>query len=86
MSLQTFSVQLVGAPDVVLLEGHSDYDVVAEAAGCEFGQVCLPIWRQGTDRWREHYLERCYHPRDDSGRQWIVRGPQSFSNPAPSTH
>jgi hypothetical protein len=72
---RTYAVQMIGEPDVGLFEAHSATDAVALAAECDWRAVCLPIWwvSPRTKTPRAPIGTECYMPRDDSGRQWLVR-------------
>lgn len=82
--MKTFSVQMVGEVDIGLLEAHSASDAVVAAAGCEWLDVGLPIWacvlvfdydagRRVPSVPAHPVGTECYMPRDNSGRQWLVR-------------
>lgn len=62
--MNVYRVRLVGDTAWQDIDAHSPTDAVAEAAGCPWEAVCLPIWTTAAGS--------CYMPRDDSGRQWLV--------------
>lgn len=68
-------ITMVGEQRATHVEAYNDYEAVAEIAGCTVHAVCLPIWRRGRrSRWNpQDYTERCYMPRDNTGRQWLVK-------------
>lgn len=74
-----FTITMVGTTERRLIDADNDYEAVAHVADCNPMDVCLPIWRRGATPTQAHlqqYRERCYMPRDNSGRQWIVRDAQ----------
>ena len=83
--MREFIIQTIGQPmgTEQRIEAHTAQNAVAEAANCEVVLVCLPIWRteprshtggnEASARYLGEYGRECYMPRDDSGRQWLVR-------------
>ena len=70
------------------IDAHGPSNAVAEVAGCDPRLVCLPIWTQHeptrwhtnphtlkleSSKFHQRLVAECYMPRDDSGRQWLVR-------------
>ena len=67
MPFTPFIVQMVGHPEQPeqTVDAYNPMHAVAQVARCGVLDVCIPIWsRDNTE---------CYMPRDDSGRQWLVR-------------
>jgi hypothetical protein len=87
--MSTYLIHEVGAEkDAAFFDAGNEYHAVAQAAGCSFADICLPIWTTyRTVRWfinpytgeRQPYLHHrpieamCFMPLDNSGRQWIVK-------------
>lgn len=76
--MSTLVVTEVGTQLERRIEAPNDYHAVAEAAGCAVNDVPIPIWEGEPERHplagdRPRYAVRCYMPRDNSGRQWLVR-------------
>jgi hypothetical protein len=74
MTLIAYEVQMVGEKDWAYFEAHSPHHAVEQAAACNFEDVCTSIWRRGP-RYDGTWQEECYMPRDNTGRQWLVKVP-----------
>lgn len=78
--MPTYHVQLVGEPQHAQPITEHDIGVrlphyaVAEAAGCAWENVGLPVWRRGP-RCNGAWDVECYMPADNTGRQWLVLNP-----------
>jgi DNA-directed RNA polymerase len=82
LAMKTYAVRMVGEPDVGLFEAPSPMHAAAQAAGCHWTQVGLPIWGQDWCRLKQRYGIKCFMPLDDSGRQWVVTEHRVTSPPA----
>jgi hypothetical protein len=71
--MSAFVVTEVGKPESARqVEAANDYHAVAEVAGCAVKDVPIHIWEERRQHPWHPRRARCYMPRDNSGRQWVV--------------